>query len=86
MNLDINYQEAFENRHIAPNAEDTKKMLETIGVKSIDQLIEETVPAKIRLKNPLNLPKGLSEFDYLNSLKATASQNKVFKSHFSLKR
>lgn len=81
MNLDILYQEAFENRHIAPNAEDTKKMLETIGVNSIDQLIEETVPAKIRLKDPLNLPTAQSEFDYLNSLKITASKNKVFKSY-----
>lgn len=81
MNLDILYQEAFENRHIAPNAEDTKKMLETVGVNSIDQLIEETVPAKIRLKNPLNLPTAQSEFDYLNSLKITASKNKVFKSY-----
>lgn len=81
MNLDILYQEAFENRHIAPNAEDTKKMLETVGVNSLDQLIEETVPAKIRLKNPLNLPKAQSEFDYLNNLKITASKNKVFKSY-----
>lgn len=81
MNLDILYQEAFEKRHIAPNAEDTKKMLETVGVNSLDQLIEETVPAKIRLKNPLNLPKAQSEFDYLNNLKITASKNKVFKSY-----
>lgn len=81
MNLDILYQEAFENRHIAPNAEDKKKMLETVGVNSLDQLIEETVPAKIRLKNPLNLPKAQSEFDYLNNLKITASKNKVFKSY-----
>ena len=81
MNLDILYQEAFENRHISPNADDTKKMLETVGVNTLDQLIEETVPAKIRLKNPLNLPKALSEFDYLNNLKVTASKNKVFKSY-----
>lgn len=84
MNLDILYQEAFENRHIAPNSNDTKKMLETIGVNSLDQLIEETVPAKIRLKKPLNLPKALSEFDYLNNLKITASKNKVFKSYIGL--
>lgn len=80
MNLDILYQEAFENRHIAPNADDTKKMLETVGVNTLDQLIEETVPAKIRLKNPLNLPQAQSEFDYLNNLKITASKNKIFKS------
>lgn len=81
MNLDILYQEAFENRHIAPNADDTKKMLETVGVNTLDQLIEETVPAKIRLKNPLNLPQAQSEFDYLNNLKITASKNKIFKSY-----
>lgn len=84
MNLDILYQEAFENRHIAPNSNDTKKMLETVGVNSLDQLIEETVPAKIRLKNPLNLPTAQSEFDYLNNLKITASKNKVFKSYIGL--
>ena len=81
MNLDINYKEAFEGRHIAPNAEDTQKMLQTIGVKSVDQLIEETVPAKIRLKSPLNLPAAKSEFDYLRDLKITASKNKVFRSY-----
>lgn len=81
MNLDINYKEAFEGRHIAPNAEDTQKMLKTIGVSSVDQLIEETVPAKIRLKSPLNLPQAKSEFDYLKDLKITASKNKVFRSY-----
>ncbi len=81
MNLDINYKEAFEGRHIAPNAEDTQKMLDTIGVKSVDQLIEETVPNQIRLKNPLNLPAAKSEFDYLRDLKITASKNKVFRSY-----
>lgn len=81
MNLDINYKEAFEGRHIAPNAEDTQKMLKTIGVNSVDQLIEETVPAKIRLKSPLNLPAAKSEFDYLKDLKITASKNKVFRSY-----
>ena len=81
MNLDINYKEAFEGRHIAPNANDTQSMLKTIGVNSVDQLIEETVPSKIRLKNPLNLPAAKSEFDYLNDLKITASKNKVFRSY-----
>ncbi len=81
MNLDINYKEAFEGRHIAPNANDTQKMLETVGVKSIDQLIEETVPAKIRLKKALDLPAAKSEFDYLKDLKITASKNKVFRSY-----
>jgi glycine dehydrogenase len=81
MKLNIDYQEKFQSRHIAPNEADTAKMLKTIGVSSLDELIEQTVPAGIRLKNPLNLPTAKSEFDYLNTLKQTASKNKVFKSY-----
>ncbi len=80
MKLDINYQEQFQSRHIAPNQADTEKMLKSIGVSTLDELIEQTVPQNIRLKAPLNLPAAKSEFDYLNSLKQTASKNKVFKS------
>lgn len=81
MNLNINFQEKFEERHIAPSAQDVPEMLRTIGVDSIDQLINETVPAKIRLQNALSLPTALSETDYLQRLKQTASKNKVFKSY-----
>lgn len=81
MKLNIDFQEKFEQRHIAPNAQDTAEMLQTIGVNSIDELIDQTVPAQIRLKKPLNLPPAKSEFDYLNDLKQTASKNKVFKSY-----
>ncbi|HQS04793.1 MAG TPA: glycine dehydrogenase (aminomethyl-transferring), partial [Daejeonella sp.] len=81
MKLNIDYQEKFEQRHIAPNEQDTAKMLSTIGVNSIDELISQTVPPNIRLKNNLNLPAAKSEADYLNDLKQTASKNKVFKSY-----
>jgi len=81
MSLNIHYQENFKDRHIAPNEADTKAMLETVGVNSIDELIEQTVPATIRLKQGLNLPEAKSEVDYLTSLKQTASLNKVFKSY-----
>ena len=80
MKLDLSYQEQFQARHIAPNQSDTEKMLKSIGVNTLDDLIEQTVPQKIRLKAPLNLPDAKSEFDYLNTLKQTASKNKVFKS------
>ncbi len=80
MKLDVTYSEAFESRHIAPNAEDTAKMLKAIGADSIDQLIDQTVPQGIRLENPLNLAPAQSEYDYLNNLKQTASKNSVFKS------
>jgi len=81
MNLDINFQEKFEERHIAPNTDDLPEMLKTIGVSSIDQLIAETVPAKIRLASPLNLPPALSEAAYLSKVKQAASRNKLFKSY-----
>src|ERR1700749_468758 len=80
MKLNTDYQEKFQHRHIAPNAADTAQMLEKLGINSIDELIEQTIPARIRLKKPLDLPPAKSEFDYLNNLKQTASKNKVFKS------
>ena len=75
MNLNIDFQEKFEHRHIAPDEQDTVKMLETIGANSLDELIEQTVPAKIRLKSPLNLPAAKSEFKYLEDIKQLASKN-----------
>ena len=81
MKLNTDYQEKFQYRHIAPNAADTAQMLKTIGAGSLDELIAQTIPSNIRLKKPLNLPPAKSEFDYLNTLRQTASKNKVFKSY-----
>lgn len=80
MSLNIEYQEQFRSRHIAPNPADTAQMLKKTGVDSLEQLIEQTIPKPIRLKAPLDLPPAKSEFDYLNHLRQTASKNKVFKS------
>lgn len=81
MSLNIQYQEKFANRHIAPNEADTQAMLKAVGVKSIEDLIDQTVPSSIRLKADLDLPEALSEVDYLAKLKETASLNKVYKSY-----
>ena len=51
----------FVNRHVGISAEDIPAMLETIGVKSLDELIDQTIPANIRLKEPLNLPEAMTE-------------------------
>jgi glycine cleavage system pyridoxal-binding protein P len=51
MKLNADYQEQFQSRHIAPNEADTAKMLKTIGVSSLDELIAQTIPDQIRLKN-----------------------------------
>ena len=71
----------FAKRHIGSNEADVTKMLQTVGVKSVDELIDNTVPADIRLAAPLAIGEGLTEFEYLNHLKALASKNKVFRTY-----
>lgn len=67
----------FIKRHIGPNEADTEKMLTAIGVKTLDELIEKTIPSNIRLKKPMNIPEGLSEFEMLQSLKNIGAKNKL---------
>ena len=69
----------FIRRHIGPNDADTQKMLESVGSKSLDELIENTIPNNIRLKKPMNIPAGLSEFEMLQSIKAIGAKNIVAK-------
>jgi len=80
MKVDASFVEKFESRHIGPNASQTAEMLKVVKAASVDELIDQTVPANIRLKKPLNLPKAQSEFEFLQSFKKIASKNKVFKS------
>ncbi|MDE6493356.1 MAG: aminomethyl-transferring glycine dehydrogenase [Bacteroidales bacterium] len=74
----------FARRHNGPNPEQTQKMLQTIGVKSMDELIEKTVPAAIRLSKPLDLPPAMNEYQYLNHLHQIAGKNQVFRSYIGL--
>ena len=76
--------ESFINRHIGPRENDIKSMLKTIGVESLDHLVNEIIPAGIRLKKPLNLERGMSEYQYLNHVKNIARKNKLFKSYIGL--
>ena len=77
----MNPSSSFDKRHIGPGAQELKDMLATIGVSSLEQLIDETVPSGIRNQKPLNIPAGLSEYEYLLELKTIASKNKLFKSY-----
>ena len=74
----------FLQRHIGPRAEELPQMFEKIGVSSIDELIDQTVPKSIRLKEPLDLPDGITEFEYMQHIKEVASKNKVYKSYLGL--
>ena len=67
----------FIKRHIGPSAHDTEKMLDAIGIKSVDELIEKTIPNTIRSKKPMQIPEGLSEFEMLQSLKKIGEKNIV---------
>lgn len=76
--------EKFELRHIGISENDIPAMLQTIGADSLEQLIDQTIPKDIRLKEPLNLPKGISEYAYLNHINLLGKKNKVFKSYIGL--
>ena len=70
----------FVNRHIGPRESELPQMLKTIEVSSLDELIEKTVPSSILLERPLRLPEAMSEFEYLNHIKAIGRKNKMFRS------
>ena len=70
----------FVNRHNGPRDHELPGMLKTIGVKSLDQLIEKTVPTSIMLEKPLRLPEAMSEFEYLNHIRSAGRKNKMFRS------
>ena len=76
--------EAFQSRHIGPDAHDRELMLKAIGAASLDELIDQAIPARIRLKAPLDLPEGLSEYQFLRELRVTAGRNQTFKSFLGL--
>lgn len=74
----------FIKRHIPHNSEEIKEMLNVIGVSTLDELIDKIVPENIRLKDPLNLPEGVSEEEYLRKMKEIASMNKIYKSYIGM--
>lgn len=73
--------ENFANRHIGICEEDLPHMLDKIGVKSLDELINKTLPTKIRLKEPLDLPPAMSEREYAEHITRLSEQNKIYKTY-----
>ena len=76
--------DSFSNRHIGPNESEIAQMLEVLGISSLDDLIDKTVPGTIRLKNHLKLPPALSESAALAQLKVIASKNQVYRSFIGM--
>ncbi|WP_298518814.1 aminomethyl-transferring glycine dehydrogenase [uncultured Kordia sp.] len=76
--------DSFSLRHNGTRTHDVPQMLQTIGVDSLEQLIDETIPSEIRLQNSLSLPEGLSENEFLSHMQHLAGHNKIFKSYIGL--
>jgi len=84
MKIDSQYTEKFESRHIGPDARQVEEMLRVINAASLNELIDQTIPASIRLKKEMSLPAAKSEYQFLQDFKKVASRNKVFKSFIGM--
>ncbi len=84
MKVKFQYQEQFSRRQIGPNQKELKEMLRAVGVENLDQLIEQTIPHKIRLSKPLNIPDGIQEHQFLKLARDLARKNRLFKSYIGL--
>jgi glycine dehydrogenase len=84
MAIDLRYTDRFKDRHIGPSEEEIREMLAVLGVSSLDELIEQTIPASIRLEKPLNLPPALSEHELLENVLDIARKNRVYRSFIGM--
>ncbi len=82
--LELEGHHEFIQRHIGPNSADQQTMLATLGVDSLDDLIDKVVPANIRLQAPLTLNDGLSEAEVLEQLRTIASKNQLYRSYIGM--
>ncbi len=81
MNLFDKQSADFAVRHIGPDENETREMLDAIGIESMEKLMAITIPAGIRMQEKLDVPDPMSEAEYLAELKEIAGKNKIFKSH-----
>ncbi len=81
MNLFEKQSAEFAERHIGPDKIETAEMLSTIGIHTLYELIDKTIPNDIRLEKKLDIGEPMSEFEYLSNLRKIAARNKVFKSY-----
>jgi len=81
MSININQIEFFKHRHNGNSDSDRDEMLKVIGVASIDELIDKTIPSDIRMQGELNVHSGISEQAFLENLREIAAKNQVFRSY-----
>ena len=75
---------SFALRHIGPRESDLRGMLDTVGAESLEQLIYQTIPDDIRLKEELKLDPAMSENEYITHILKMAGKNKIFKTYIGL--
>ena len=80
----LEHPDKFVNRHIGPNDEEIMEMLKTIGVNTLDELIDQTVPSQIRLNKKLQLGDPLPEYKFIEYLREIARKNKLYKSYIGM--
>ena len=81
MAVSLAHPDVFASRHLGSSAEATGEMLAEIGLKSLDELVEETVPAAIRFRAPLDVPAALSEAEILKLAHKLGAMNEVWRSY-----
>src|SRR6201995_4796265 len=81
MNLFELQSKEFSHRHIGADAAERNEMLKVIGVNSLNELIDKTVPSSIRMSSELALPEAMSEYEYLQHIKNVSLKNKLFKNY-----
>ena len=74
----------FSSRHIGPSDEDIKKMLDIMGLDSVEKLLNETIPKTIRLKDPLKIPNGIGEHEFAREIRKLSEENKIFDCYIGL--
>jgi glycine dehydrogenase len=77
-------REPFQSRHIGPDEAERDAMLKVVGAPSLDALVDEAIPSRIRLKKLLDLPEGQSEDQFLRELRQAAGLNQLFRSFIGL--
>ena len=78
------HQDEFVLRHLGPSESETNKMLASLEVDSIEELLRQTIPQEIRLMSPLSLSKGISENKFLKELRTLSDENKLFETYIGL--
>jgi glycine dehydrogenase len=82
--MSLRHPDQFVHRHIGPDDSSVAEMLGTLGLNTLDELVDKTVPAQIRTQRSLKLPPAPGEYELLGALKKIASKNKVYRSYIGM--